>query len=168
MLIILLYLAALTSLLNEPLVGWTGPDCWRLLSESGQFPSGRHEGRNCRFADWCGPAQLCAWGSLQPGEALVTSTPLHRQRGRAAWCRPSVTIKEMDGELGQLRRSSLERLWTCVLNCRVWGDFLRPVHCLEVTISSKVLWHATPGWRTTLHLFLLGAFSMGGSACFMF
>lgn len=66
--------------------------------------------------------QLCTWmragpterlGSLRPGEACLTSAPPH----------------------------SLEGPWTSLLNRRVWGDFLRPVHCLEVTISSKVLWH---------------------------
>lgn len=57
-------------------------------------------------------------GSAQGGEACLTSAASRGQRG-AARCRPFVTIKEMDGEPGQLQRRSLKGVESSLLNRRV-------------------------------------------------
>lgn len=127
-------------------------------------PSRRKEVQVCRLMR---ARQTVRLGSLQRGEAFLTSAPSHCSAGGRPDTVPLWPSRKWTETPGQLRRSSLKGLWTSLLNRRVWGDFLWPVHCLEVTISSKVFWHATPGWSHILHLFLLGALSMGGSACFM-
>lgn len=70
------------------------------------LPSRRKELQLCRLMQ---ASQTVGLGSLRRGEALLTSAPSHGRRGRAAWSRPFVTIKEMDGAPGAAWTEQPER-----------------------------------------------------------